>query len=259
MDHVVYVNHKRKIMNLVKKDIENYQQLLLKRDELQKEAIQYRVAYTAMFGDIINELFQLVIECTALKKKISYCQLKVNKGMDIIESELEQFVDQELKNYYQKLQKMKEDVQTSKQSESLSEQDLKQIKMIYYRLVKKIHPDLHPELFKDEKMQELFSRIQDAYVCNQLDELMNLEVLVDKLIGKEEIHIPDIDAQTEKIKEQIQEIVSTNPYLYKDILENEDKCNQYMEKFKQDIHQYQKYKEELEKQVLKYDIKQVIS
>ena len=57
-----------------------YEELLLKRDKLRKEAECFNAAYLRKFGSYILDIFRIKIDCIALKKKITYCQIAVNRG-----------------------------------------------------------------------------------------------------------------------------------------------------------------------------------
>ena len=53
---------------------EQYENLILQRDRLEKEAEQYRMNYFREFGELITDAFQARIDCIALKKSIAFCQ-----------------------------------------------------------------------------------------------------------------------------------------------------------------------------------------
>ncbi|MBQ7557978.1 MAG: hypothetical protein IJT00_07930, partial [Lachnospiraceae bacterium] len=53
---------------------EEYEELLLRRDQLYREAGSYMTAYTREFGDLITSNFELKVECIKQKKTISYCR-----------------------------------------------------------------------------------------------------------------------------------------------------------------------------------------
>ncbi|MCB0701807.1 MAG: DnaJ domain-containing protein [Candidatus Kapaibacterium sp.] len=53
-----------------------------------------------------------------------------------------------------------------------------EIRMAYKRLVRKYHPDLHPD---DKKIQRVFSEIKEAYeVLSNLDERLKYNLLLSK-------------------------------------------------------------------------------
>ena len=58
----------------------------------------------------------------------------------------------------------------------------KEIKNIYYKIAKLIHPDTNPSLAKDENIKSLWNRTIIAYNCNDLKEIEELEVLVNQYL-----------------------------------------------------------------------------
>ncbi|MGN1277826.1 MAG: hypothetical protein ACI4UK_12620 [Floccifex sp.] len=135
-------------------EYKDYESLLLRRDEILKQANLYKIEYMNQFGEYIQLLYQLQLDCLTLKKKINFCQRKVNYGLLIFEHELNSFIEEELKTYYQNLEQLKIDIHIARHSSIISEQELMEIKKIYRRLVKKIHPDLHSDLFNNSQIKE---------------------------------------------------------------------------------------------------------
>ena len=54
--------------------------MLMRRDNLKKEAFIYQRNYVAEFGDLILEVFKKKVECIRKKKTIEYCQRSINHG-----------------------------------------------------------------------------------------------------------------------------------------------------------------------------------
>ena len=51
--------------------LSKYEELLLRRDNLRKQAENYNLAYIREFGDLIEEEFRIKIECIRKKKEIA--------------------------------------------------------------------------------------------------------------------------------------------------------------------------------------------
>ena len=65
---------------LIKKEngkYKKYEELLLKRDQLNKEAGAIHTLYIKEFGELLLEDFELKVECIKKKKQISYCQAAI--------------------------------------------------------------------------------------------------------------------------------------------------------------------------------------
>ena len=243
---------------------EKYESLLLRRDNLVREAEQYHFEYIREFGDLIQRSFELKIECIRKKKEIAFCQKLANQGKTIKRSDLVQFIENEMEKYHEELKKLVDDVKASKESTKISVRQARMVKETYYRLAKLIHPDLHPELAGDEKLLILWERIMIAYAHNQLAELQELEVVVkahlkSRGIGPSNVEIPDIEVKIKKVEEEIEKIITTDPYLFKllltDPVSREERKQQYLE----DIEAYEKYSAQLSKVLDTFEIEEMLS
>lgn len=239
---------------------EIYKSLILKRDKLKKLAFEYRESYYRTFGDLLKQSYQIKIECIELKKRINYCQMRLNRNEPILKTELDQYIETVMQEYYDELEKLIHHVQAAKDATSISLRDVQKIKKIYRYIAKKIHPDLHPELFEKEEVKELWNQTVIAYECNNLEELEELKILVDELCEEQEnIEIDRIDEKIEKIQAQIDKIQGTEPYIFKYILENLDEIQSTKDELNEEIEAYKKYKSQLESIFSTFDIKHYYS
>ena len=80
---------------VIQKDerLAKYEDLLIKRDILKKEAGSYMTAYICEFGQLITEVFEAEVECIRKKKSIAFCQTAVNRGEKPDAAELDAFVE----------------------------------------------------------------------------------------------------------------------------------------------------------------------
>ena len=238
-----------------------YEEVLLRRDNLRKEAEQYHLEFIKIFGDLIMESFRMKIECIRKKKMISYCQKIMNIGKDINRDDLARFIEREMAEYQKQLEDIINDVKTARSAERVSQADMIRIKKIYYALVKLIHPDMHPDLAEDEKIKEYWQRIVTAYRYNDLEELQELDALVRMYLESRNpdsagIRIDDIDSRIRKIEEEIDEILSTEPYLYRLLLTDDKAIEERKQEYRNEIEAYQKYMVELEEVLSSFDIQE---
>ena len=245
----------------IETDYQKYEALLLRRDNLIKEATQANINYICVFGDIITEIFQLKIECIKKKKMISYCQSQLNKGLDINKVDLNNYIDYEMSSYYLELEQLIQEVKQSKDSTPVNSYDMKVIKDLYYKLAKKIHPDMRPDLKDDETIQMLWNRITLAYQCNNYEHLQELEVLVNQYLNNigyevEDIYIDDLESRINKIHEQINRIISTNPYQYRFILEDTESMNNQTKEYQEEKENYEVYSKQLDEVLASFPIKE---
>ena len=228
--------------------VDEYKALILKRDHLKKETIQLEEEYYRKFGEYIKTNFELKIACIRLKKMINYCQMCLNRNEEIVQSNLDSYISSVMEAYYEELDDLIKCIQSSKNATVISFKDLKEIKKIYRYIAKKIHPDIHPELFKQERVKELWNRTKLAYECNDLDQLQEIQVLVDSLgmSTTDSIHIENLEERIDKIKREIDTILNSESYQYKFLFDDITMIENKIVSFKQEQSDYQNYKEQLE-------------
>lgn len=228
-----------------------YEELLIRKDEVKKQAFQYERAYVREFGDLILEVFQLKLESIRKKKTIEYCQVFANRGESVDQNALQAYLAKELAEYKEQLEGMIKDNEAAKNSSKVTEADMLKIKRIYHHLVKKIHPDINPVTNENEELKGLWQRMIVAYNCNDLKEMEETEVLVNALLdkldlGTIDVTIPNIDEKIAELEAEIERITTTDPYQYKHILEDPDAVSQKKEDLRREIKEYEDYGKQLD-------------
>jgi len=216
-----------------------YEKKLQERDSLRKEALFIRHEYNRIFGDIIVQIFEIKVDCISKKKLISYFQLAINRGDDIDIKKIKAQLEAEMKDYYKKLEDMVEANKIIKNSRILTEYDVLQIKKIYRKIAKKIHPDMNPQIEFNEVLSDLWQRVVEAYSCNELKELEELEILVDKALEDFNIcfdkkTLVDIAKRIDEVNKEIETIKSTDPYMLKNIIESEEMVALEMQNYEEE-------------------------
>ena len=228
-----------------------YEELLLRRDEVKKEAFQLQQSYIREFGKLILDVFEKKLECIKKKKTIEFCQRYINQGKSVDQAALQDYLTAELKEYEMQLQDMVKENENAQGLGELTEVELLQVKKIYRRLVKKIHPDINPVMDSCEKLQELWYRLTIAYECNNLKEMQETEVLINALlkqldIGTIEIDIPDIEDKIEELLNEIEEIKSRDPYQYKFLLDDTEAVKEKKQSLQDELKEYEEYSAKLD-------------
>ena len=241
-----------------------YEEVLLRRDNLRKEATRYHHEFIRVFGDYITESFKLKIECIKKKKMIAYCQKLENQGKKIISSSLADYIEKEMFEYQAQLDQMLFDVKLAKSAKSISEMDLKKIKDIYYGLVKLLHPDLHPELADNEKVKKYWNQIEVAYRHNNLKDLEELNLVVRSYLKQKgfenlTIEVEDVEVKIASVEEEITEIITTNPYLYKVILNDEREIKDRKAEYMDEIESFKAYSQQLDEILARFKIEEMLS
>ncbi len=231
---------------------EEYEELLVRRDQFLREAGSFLTAYTAEFGDMITSNFELKIECIKKKKTISYCRRRLNRGLPIDTKRMQDEVEQEMTLYYVQLKDMLSDTEKAKNAENVGAFRFNRAKKMYRRLAKLIHPDINKKTAENDKLQELWNRIVKAYNKSDVDELDDLEVLVHRAmeeLGEAgfEVDLSDIEERIERVERQINDILTTEPYTYGELLNDEEKKEALKEQLKAEHDDFEQYLESLTK------------
>ena len=240
-------------MDLIKSSgskYDEYESLLLERDQLNKEAGQIWTVYLQMFGQLITENYEEKLECIKCKKTIAYYQNVLNHGGVVDAKAMQEYLDREMADYYDNLKKMIDDNRKAKEAGTSSAYEVKRSKELYRRLAKLIHPDLNPATDESEELQELWQRILIAYSKNSVKELAELEVLVRKVlkdlgIGEVKVEIPDIADKIEEIRKEIEDIKHNEPYSLKYLVEDDEAAQKKKDEIANETEDYKKYHKEL--------------
>ena len=248
------------IIRIENDEMSIYEDLIIRKDFLHKEALHCEIKYIEEFGELISKAFEAKIECIRKKKIISYCQKILNKGGIINETEMENYISALMKDYYLQLEELLNECKEAKMGKSIGEYEVRKIKKIYYRIAKKIHPDMNPDLQDDETISDLWNRTLVAYSFNQLEELEELEVLVNRYLESidyhhDDIDIPDIEEKIFRLNEEIDRIISSDPYLYKYLLSDAEAIKEKKEELNKEIKEYERYGKQLDDVISTFDIK----
>ena len=232
-------------------DYPRYEELLLRKDKFEKEALQWYDEYIRVFGKYLIDLFEIKVECIRLKKLISLAQAEINQGFTPHMDQINALVDEQMKSYYDELQNMIRDHEKSLESKQLPAHVTLKIKKIYREIAKILHPDINQETQKDPELLDLWNRVVIAYKCNHLEEIEELQVIVNSVLSEKgidvsKIVIPNIEEKIKKLEEKINEIITTDPYNYKFLLEDKEETEQRIKDLEAEKKEYINYKQELE-------------
>ena len=234
---------------------EEYERLLLERDQLSKEMGQIWTVYLQRFGKLISDNYEKKIECIKCKKVIAYYQNALNHGGVVDAAAMQKYLEQEMAAYYANLNRMLKENEEANNAGTSSPYEVQRAKTLYHRLAKLIHPDINPATDQSEELQELWQRILIAYHKNSVKELSELEVLVRKVLkelGMEDVKadIPDIEEKIESVKEEINTIMHTEPYTLRYLIEDEEAARKKTEELTNELETYEKYLKELQAVIL---------
>jgi hypothetical protein len=179
---------------------ELYLTLLLKRNDLiEVQKPDLEAVYAVKLGYKKLELLQKEAEVAGLKYKMELMIACINRKEKIDLREIDQTVEQMLKEYFDKINRQAEEIEEAQEhlSHLMSPANSAELKKIYYDAAKLLHPDINPNL--TQAQQQLWNVISDAYKTRDLETLRNLYAAIhdEKYIPEELIY------EYESLKNQI--------------------------------------------------------
>jgi len=210
MDNIIINPEYLKLIEEVKQLKENIANLCEERDELLYHICKnIETEYMSKVEILEYKLFEFQCKIWRLRRKIELYQMKINRQEIPNNKEIEEQLDSEYKEYEEKLNNMSSDLQEALNRKNfgvLSEEDSKELKRIYRKLIKKLHPDLNKD--NSEKNKNLLIQVTRAYENGDLETLRNLELLTDEIIERESIETGELE-ELKASKEKYENIVNT--------------------------------------------------
>lgn len=186
--------------------------------------------YLELIGRKLYEHYCLKVELSKLKERMTLLQVYINRN----ESPDLQAVDEKIEilfsEYQKKIEEEAQNLAAAREyltnGKFLSDEEVKELKSLYYTIVKWLHPDINPDLTEEQK--ELFVKAQAAYELLDLNTLrlilvsleigklyvtdsLNLEEMVEKLIK----NIDGLKAQIDKMNLEF-------PFIFKEKIHNQE-------------------------------------
>ena len=199
-------------------------------------------------GSIEYKAYEVQCAALRLKRKIELIQAKKNRQEKVIISAIEEVLDNEFAEYQKQLDeqinKMNDALKRSK-ADVLTDEENKELKKLYRKIVKALHPDINPDA--SEVQVQLFDNAVSAYKSGDLGTLR----IIGEMVGNNPLSEQHKDAMTQlveererlqgllkSIRESIDNIKSEYPYTMKDILEDTEKTEQKKQELENILEQY---------------------
>ncbi|MGN0549460.1 MAG: hypothetical protein ACI4IM_07675 [Acutalibacteraceae bacterium] len=248
-ENVILFPDFEKLKNEVEKMRTELSMLLLERDELQFVICRnIETEYMLKLGGIEYKAYEAQCKSLRLKRKIDLIRAKKNRQEKVNLSDIEETLNREFEDYQKRLNeqidKMNEALERRK-CPVLSEEESVELKKIYRKIVKGLHPDLNPDV-SPEQIQ-LFNNAVNAYKNGDLYSLKIINELVDdnKLPEQTKDAMTQLLEEKERlqgllknIKDDIEKIKSSYPYNLKAIVESEEKTEQLRRELEHMLEQY---------------------
>lgn len=208
--------------------------------------------YMMKIGRKEYELYSLHISIMQIRRKIAAHQAAINDGSSITEEEIEQIIAKEFSEYKRVLEEHQKAVQKAEEhfgAPKMTVVEHEKLMKLYKGLVKKLHPDIHPNL--PPAAANLLKSVIDAYKSADLAELELINDMVNDILkGKDvnlEIHnsLELMQKQIENLKQKISDLKNNMkllgkkiPYRYKKLLDDSSAVLAKRKELEQQIDEY---------------------
>jgi len=187
--------------------------LILRKDELRfHEAENIRAEYMMKVGAKELAVWRKSIEYRRQKRKLSKLRAYTNRGEQPDVEKVEEELETEFVEYEDRIRERTEEVRKALfrlEGEALSEEQSKELRDMYTKIVKRLHPDLNADA--DKKDIETFYLAVSAYKDADLDKMRAIYWMV---IDDRETVIPEVDlkARIMELRAEIDMIERSFPF-----------------------------------------------
>lgn len=222
-----------------------------KNEMLSQEENVLTALYLTAVGQKQHRKYCLIVEIKMITHRISLIQSYFNRNEVPDLKAIEKIVEKHFAAYQQKIAAEAKRIAIAKaflKEGFLSEAEVKKLKEVYRLIVKKLHPDINPNLSEEQK--DLFVKTQAAYDLCDLPALNAILLTLDTTASKEIVDPIDLKAQVAKMEEnvtmlteQIAALEKQFPFSYREKLADEAWIDSEQESLDKEISELELEKE----------------
>jgi hypothetical protein len=197
---------------------------------------EIQAEYMLKIGKIEYAIFDYQCRLLRIRRKIELMQAFLNRGEPYSIIEIEKQLDREYQDYTNKLLEKQKEIDNARahagaKGRLLTEEESAELKQLYTRIVKKLHPDINPDSTEEQHAQ--FIDAINAYQNADLSEMRIIFLLMEKTAGTVMVSkntMNELCARKEKLFQEkeyllktIEKTKQTFPYIAKELLQDNAK------------------------------------
>lgn len=204
-------------------------------------------SYAKTIGYLETDLCKWQLRARRAKRKFMLAQASANRGEPIILDSIESDLDSEFAEWEAKLSTLLNEqlqlLEILAGSRPLSATAARELKSLHKKLIKRLHPDLHPGLSEDAR--RFFLLAQNAYENGDLamlrvidtatEDYEEIEISSEPTEDDLEIEIAMAEAQLNIAIEKLDVLKSSHPYILSELLDDPFKLSRRKKELKDEI------------------------
>lgn len=188
-----------------------------------------------LFGPLVVELEQLLLEHRRLRRSLEILRAAHVKGEQVDPEVLERQLAQELWEHRRRLTELKDKQDAAEQRlrKLRSPETSAALRSLYRQLVKRLHPDLHPQ--QDARQQQLWFEVQQAYQWGDFARLETLAAVTDDDFEERPGETERLRQRLRELSQDLQEMRQQFPFSHRSQLEDEGWIQGQIHRYKLEI------------------------
>lgn len=229
---------------------------LMARDNLVfHEAELLKAEYMEKIGMLEYKLYEFQIVLQRLKRKLELVRQKINCQEKINMQSIEYKLDAEYADYEEKIaERLAEIAKLLDINGMMPEEEGQELKALYKKLVKRLHPDLNPKLTDEE--YNLFLRAVAAYKNSDLRTMKRIDMLTDKISASSmdrnearKLRYKGLQKACEEMEKEMMEIRKGFPFDKLAFLKNKEAIKQRQSEIQASMDDYKEQYAQLEEKL----------
>lgn len=188
--------------------------------------------YAKAVGYLENDLYKWQLRARRAKRRFALAQAQANRGEGIVGKAIEATLDDEFAEWEARLSaRMTEQLELLEMigtSRALSPSEARELKLLHRRLIKRLHPDLHPNL--PDEAHRFFLIAQAAYESGDVSAMRAVDTATSDYErdddggglaeGELEIELAMAEAQLNIVAERLESLKASRPYILAELLDD---------------------------------------